>query len=1007
MSATPFLTPPPSTKKKVSSKGLNAPKSVGGTPRRKVTMSPRHSLVVDDDSLVYRSILLVYDHAKSIENIPNKIQGVWQNGYQATVSPTELWIFPKELSPPHLEGSKHIHGVWGLAPDACEPGDPLPEDLSTIDPLQLWVYPPQATPPKFFTVRGVWTYPLVKGDISQLSPEQAGFVHIGDSVKSNKLDVGGSWKMLYRRDGLPEAPLGPGLSSEKKKAPKPMTIMLETPSGKRIPLEKVLPTETLDQLMDRIAARHGMPKDQQRLVNASKDDTPVDNSDPTQTLKKLGVSDQDVLKLQGITVHVQPFRGPPQTLTNVDPYDTTVDELQDQIKSVPKPLQRLFFQGQPLTKPMATLADCGIVDESTIDLKPIEITVKTPNGQSIPLLVDPNDTIRDIKQQLQDDHDIPIPDQRLEFQGEPLQDDKTLEESGLGHGDTVQLAPMEILVQDDRGNEYPVTMNSPDDTIDDLKSQLEKQYNIPKSEQRLAYKGKPLDDDDNNKKKKKTLRSCGIQDGSIVNLLPMEITLKDANGKEFPVQIWPDDTIDDLKTRIEQQTKIPKAEQKLAHQGKPLDNDNKTLRDYDIDQGSKLDLLPMEITVNDDQGNVFSVPILPDDTVDDLKNRIQKQENIPKADQRLTFQGKPLDKGKKPLRSYGIQDGSTLDLLPMEVIVKDADGRQFPVVIQPDDTVDDFKARIEDQEGIPKDDQHLSFQGKPLDKDNKSLRSCGIQHGSVLDLLPMTIKVEIPNGQKVSVPVSPSDTIADIKDKVEKSHGVPAKDLPFSFKDAVLPDGSTLRDNGIKHGDTLKVITGMQINVKDWKNKVTPLEVKPTDTIGSIREQMQRLKDLDADKQILTFKDTLLEDNGKSLTAYGITSGATIQLDRFKIYVECPGHGKFVMEADPIWKIKRIQQSVEANFKIKADRQEPSFRGKALTRDDTIGGCGIQHKDTVTVKEMVIPEYDVQMGDWQNPFHYSPKSPYRKKVGVRRKSTRDEANAAAGSAPNSPTPPTN
>jgi ubiquitin C len=336
----------------------------------------------------------------------------------------------------------------------------------------------------------------------------------------------------------------------------------------------------------------------------------------------------------------------------------------------------------------------------------------------------------------------------------------------------------------------------------------------------------------------------------------------------------------------------------------------------------------------------------------------------------------------------------------MEVSVRDADGNQFPVVIQPNDTVSDLKARIEDQEGIPKEDQHLSFQGKPLDKENKPLRSCGIQHGSILDLLPMTIQVETPNGQKVSLAVSPTDTIADVKDKLERSHGIPAKDLPLTYKDAELPDNSTLRDHGIKHGDTVKVISsGMQINIKDWKNKVTTFEVKPSDTIGSIREQLQRLKELDPDKQILTFKDTLLEDNDQSLKGYGITNGSTIQLDRFKIYVECPGNGKFVMEVDPIWKIKRIQQSVEANFKLKLDRQEVSFRGTQLTTDDTIGGSGIQHKDTVMVKETVIPEYDVQMGDWQNPFNYSPKSPYKKKVGVRRKGTRE-----SGSGPNSPVP---
>ncbi len=755
---------PTTTKKKLTTRGLNAPKSVGGTPRptHPSMVSPRPSLPSANWERK-KTPLLVYEHAKSITNVPGKLQGVWQCGYQATVSPTELWIFRTEDAPAGLEGSKHIHGYWGLDPDALDPGDPLPDDLSTIDPLRLWVYSPQATVPKFFTPRGVWTYPLIKRDISHLSPEQAGFLHVTDSVKTHKLDVPGSWKMLYRRDGLPEVPIGPGMSP-RKNIVKPITVIVETPSGEQIPIDKVLPTDTLDKLKKKIEAKEGTPMEDQRLA---KNGVPL-KGDPTQTLKKLGIHNQDVLTLQGITVHVKPFRGPILTFENLDPRNTTLDQLQDRIDVLPKPMQRLFFEGEPLTNPTASLHDCGIIHESTLTLEPMEITIQTPQGESIQLQVDPNDTVKDIKQKLADEHDIPVDEQRLEFQGKPLKDHDTPAELGIKHGDTIQMTPMEV-------------------------------------------------------------------------------TVRDAKGKEFSVEV------------------------------------------------------------------------------------------------------------------------------------------------QPDDTVEDLKARIEDQEQIPKAEQRLAFEGKPLSKDKKSLKSYGIQHGSMLDLEPMTISVETPTGEHVDVPFSPNDTIADIKNKLEELHGIPVKDQRLAFKDNELSDQSTLKDNGIQHGDTLKVISDMQIIVKDWRNKSIPFVVTPSDTIASIRKRIQQIKDMDPEKQILTFEDTPLDDNEKSLADYNITNGSTIQLDRFKIYVECPSHGKFLMEVEPHWKIKVLQQSVEARFKVKMDQQEPTFHGfkGKLLPNSTIEACGIQHKDTVVVKEINIPKYDVHMGAWQDPFHYSPKSPLKKKVGVRRATTHD------------------
>lgn len=364
---------------------------------------------------------------------------------------------------------------------------------------------------------------------------------------------------------------------------------------------------------------------------------------------------------------------------------------------------------------------------------------------------------------------------------------------------------------------------------------------------------------------------------------PLEIFVQVMHQEIITLEVDSSDTIGNLKEKIKDKKGFPVEEQLLFFQSKTQMEDDRTVSDYNIQNKStvklSLQIYRLEVTILTEGRRPVTLEVNATDSILELKREIQDMTGVPLKQQCLSFAGIELE-NERTIFAYNIQNKSSINLVvKIKVyLVTPLNQEKMTLVLKPNDDIGSVKDKIYAQTKIPSHRQVLKFNGKELD-DVHTLKYYNIDSKSKLFLYEaIKIFVEMLNGTVVTLKLSQSNTIEDVKVRLNLRKDIPWDMQRLSFRGQLLRDSDSLSDLNIQNESTLRYVVMITIHIKMPNEDEISVDVNLDDNVRNVRDRIQSEGGIPSNQLCLLMYDGEELNDRYTLRHYKLRSGSILSL---------------------------------------------------------------------------------------------------------------------------------
>jgi len=304
------------------------------------------------------------------------------------------------------------------------------------------------------------------------------------------------------------------------------------------------------------------------------------------------------------------------------------------------------------------------------------------------------------------------------------------------------------------------------------------------------------------------------------------------------------------------------------------------------------------------------------------------------------------------------EESSDEESMNIELIVETLEGtKTIRIVVEPSDTVEDFKNIIAQDIGIEFNKQVIKLNGKELSDNKSTLAKVGVKDGAIttVETRKIPITVNTHDGKEIKLLVDPDNDLGDIKRMVEPESGIPAANQKLFMNEnmkELSKDHEKVKGAGIKPASALYMEPdSMSITAEMPDGKKHKVDVSPSDIAEIVKTKIQGQTGMAAAQQILKFNGKELPQ-GKQLKDVGIKNGDVIKVEASRVPVNVKtkdGNDVQIMVAltDTLGTIKK---KIEAETGLSPGQQILAMNDEELRGDETTAvDHGIQGGSTLTL----------------------------------------------------------